>query len=91
MSNVTIPSAPEDKKKILNALQEFSNSMTRIEAERDLLKQILIGLQEDFDLPKKYMRKVANVYHKQNLNEFKLENEEVEDLYESIVNVQATS
>lgn len=85
MSNVAIPSAPEDKKKVLNALQEFSNSMTRIEAERDLLKQILANLEDEFDLPKKYMRKVANVYHKQNLNEFKAEAEEVEDIYESIV------
>ena len=85
MSNVTIPSSPDDRKKVLNALQEFSNSMTRIEAERDLLKQILANLQEEFDLPKKYMRKVANVYHKQNLVEFKAEAEEVEDIYESIV------
>jgi len=85
MSNVTIPSAPDDKRKVLNALQEFSNSMTRIEAERDLLKQILANLEEEFDLPKKYMRKVANVYHKQNLSEFKAEAEEVEDIYESIV------
>ena len=85
MSNVIIPSSPEDRKKVLNALQEFSNSLTRIEAEQSLQKEILARLEDEFELPKKYMRKVARVYHKQNLNEFKAEATEVEDIYESIV------
>lgn len=85
MSNVIIPSSPEDRKKVQSALDEFSNSLTRVEAERDHQKEILAMLEEEFELPKKYMRKVARVYHKQNLMEFKAEAEEVEDIYESIV------
>lgn len=85
MSNVIIPSSPEDRKKVLGALQEFSASLTRQEAERDLQKEILARLQDEFELPKKPMRKVARVYHKQNLNEFRSEIADVEDIYESIV------
>lgn len=85
MANVIIPSSPEDRAKVLGALREFSDSLTRQDAERDLQKEILARLEDEFDLPKKYMRKVARVYHKQNLNEFKAEAEEVEDIYESIV------
>lgn len=85
MANVIIPSSPDDRQKIKGALEEFSNSLTRIEAEQDLQKEILKGLEEDYDLPKKYMRKVARVFHKQNLNEFKADAMEVEDIYESIV------
>lgn len=85
MANVIIPSSPEDRKKVLEALKEFSNSLARIEAEQSLQKEILARLEDEFELPKKYMRKVARVYHKQNLNEVKAETLEVEEIYESIV------
>lgn len=86
VSNTILPSSPEDRKAIKQAMVEFSNSLTRIEAEQDLQKEILNDLFDKFDLPKKYMRRVAIIYHKQNLNEFKAEVQEVEDIYESIVN-----
>ena len=85
MANVIIPSSSEDRKKVQKALDEFSASLTRVEAERDHQKEILAMLQDEFELPKKYMRKVARVYHKQNLHEFTAEATEVEDIYESIV------
>lgn len=85
MSNVIIPSSPEDRKKILEAMKEYSNSMTRIEAEKDFQKDVLDKIQEDFELPKKYMRKVASIYHKQNLTEVVGEVSDVEDLYEALV------
>lgn len=84
MSNVIIPSSPEDRKKVVNALEEYSNSMTRIDAERDHLKAILQRLQDDFDLPKKPMRKVANAYHKQNITEVVAAADEVNDVYEAL-------
>jgi hypothetical protein len=48
MSNVIVPSSPEDRKKILDALVEISNSLTRIEAERDLIKDILTSVEDKF-------------------------------------------
>jgi DNA repair ATPase RecN len=84
MSNVTLPSSPEDRKKILNAIQEISNSLTRIEAERDLIKEILVDVQDNFNLPKKYTRKVAKIYHKQNFSEVQQEQEELEAIYETV-------
>jgi archaellum component FlaC len=84
MSNVTLPSSPEDRKKIMNAIQEISNSLTRIEAERDLIKEILVDVQDNFNLPKKYTRKVAKIYHKQNFSEVQQEQEELEAIYETV-------
>jgi len=84
MSNVTMPSSPEDRKKIRQALDEISNSLTRIEAERDLIKEILQTVEDNFELPKKYTRKVAKIYHKQNMTEVKAENEELETIYETV-------
>lgn len=85
MSNsVIIPSSPADRIAVKNRLAEISNSLTRIEAERDQINQILQEMQDAYELPKKHMRKVAKVYHKQNLNEVKEEFSDVEDIYNAV-------
>ena len=84
MSTV-IPQDVESKTKILNALKEISNSLARMDAERDLIKETLNRLEDDFDLNKRYMRKVAYIFHKQNIQEFKETNQQVEDVYESLM------
>jgi len=85
MSNtVTIPSSPDDRKQIRERLTEVSNSMTRIEAERDHINEILADMQDEYELPKKHMRKVARVFHKQNINEVKEEFSDVEDIYNAV-------
>jgi len=85
MSNtVTIPSSPDDRKQIRDRLSEVSNSMTRIEAERDHINEILADMQDEYELPKKHMRKVARVFHKQNINEVKEEFTDVEDIYNAV-------
>lgn len=83
-TNVIIPSSPEDRAKVQAAIREISNAMTRIEAERDYINESLAMLQEEFELPKKYMRKVAVTYHKQNLNKVKEEFSDIEDLYAAV-------
>ena len=88
MSNVTIPSSPEDRKKIMSAIQEISNSLTRMEAERDLIKDILQDVEDKFEMPKKYTRKVAKIYHKQNFTEVQQEQEELESIYETVTNAK---
>lgn len=82
MSN--IPSSPEDRKRIRAALQEMSDSMTRIDAERDLMKQIINNVHEEFELSKKTFRRMAKVYHRQNFSKEVAEHEEFEVLYENI-------
>lgn len=84
MPNVTIPSNPEDKKRIKNALQEISDSFTRIAAERDAIKDVINFVNEEFELPKKYVRKMAKVYHAQNFDQEVGEAEDFAVLYENI-------
>lgn len=83
--NVIIPSSPEDRSKIQNALKEISNAFTRIESEKDYINDTLEVLQDQFELPKKYMRKIAAIYHKQNINEVTSEATDIQDLYNTIV------
>lgn len=80
-------SSPADRKKIRDALSEISNSMTRMSAERDLIKEIKADLFEEYKevLSKKQISKMSRVFHKQNFNEEQAEADEFETLYESVV------
>jgi len=79
-------SSPEDRKKLYNAVVEMSNSMTRVDSEKDLQRDIINDISEELDVEKKYVRKIANIYHKQNLSEVRNEMDEVEILYEEMIN-----
>lgn len=74
----------QDKKKIRDAMQECSNSLIRMEAERDLIKTIVEDLFEQFKIPKKTLNRMIKVYHKQNFNEEIANNDEFQTLYESV-------
>lgn len=76
-----------DRKKFKDALQEISNSMTRTAAEKDLVKEIVDDLSDVFQLPKKTVNKLARIYHKQNFSQEAQEFDELETLYEEIVNI----
>lgn len=82
-------SNPADRKKIKDALQEISDSMTRIDAEKDLIKDIVNDVNDNFKLPKKYINKMARIYHKQNFAKEQQETDELESLYLTIVDSQA--
>jgi hypothetical protein len=73
-----------DREKILGCLQEISNSLTRIEAERDLIKDILQRMQDEFEMPKKLSRKLARVYHKRNFEEEVASQNDFQEVYETV-------
>jgi Transcriptional regulator DsbA len=73
-----------DKAKILGCLQEISNSLTRIEAERDLIKEILQKMQDECEIPKKLGRKLAKTYHKRNYEEEVAEQADFQTIYENV-------
>jgi hypothetical protein len=82
-------SNPVDRKKILDAITEISNSMTRISAERDFIKDAVADVSDKFQIPKKIVAKMARVYHKQSFNTESEENSEFESLYEEVVVIPA--
>lgn len=78
-------SNPADKLKIKKMLGEISDSYTRISAERELIKETIEALAEDFEIDKKVLRKMAQVYHKQNFTTVESEQEDFVFMYESIL------
>jgi len=73
-----------DKDKVAAAVREMSDSMLRIDAERELMKDIVDVTSEKYEIDKKHFRKIANIYHKRNLEEARSESNEVFDLYEEL-------
>ena len=75
---------PADKAKLKGKFEEISNSYTRIEAERELIREILSDIKEEFEMPPKIARRLAKIYHRRNLQEVVAENEEVTETYDEV-------
>jgi hypothetical protein len=73
-----------DKLKLMGAIKDMSTSLTRMDAERDLQKNIKNDICKELDLNKKVFTKLAKTYHKQNFSEEVALHEEYETLYENV-------
>jgi arsenate reductase-like glutaredoxin family protein len=83
--SVNVLSNPTDRDKLLKVLKECSDSMTRIEGERDLIKESVKDICEQLELPKRLVNRMVKVYHKQNYDEEVTVHEQFETLYETVV------
>lgn len=83
-------SNPEDIKKVNGALGEISNAMLRMDAEKNLIKEIKTDILEQFKdkLTAKSLNKLAKTYYKDNFNEKVDANDEFEYLYEVITSTK---
>lgn len=85
VETIVIPSSPADLKKIKGCLQEISDSMTRIEAEKDFIKEAIAVVAEEQNLPKTFISKLAKTYHKRSFEKEMSEVEAFEIAYQTIV------
>jgi len=69
-------------KTLRNAMIEIANSMTRIAAERDQIKNICDHVKEEAAIHPKITRKLGSIYYKQNLTALVGETDEIATLYE---------
>lgn len=83
---MSIPSSPADRKAIYDCMREISGSMTRMEAEREFIREAIKNICDEQNLSKKTFRRMAKTYHKQNFNTEVEEHEEFENLYQAITN-----
>jgi len=81
---MSLPSDPAARKAIKKCMDELSASMTRIDGERDLIKEAINNCCEEYEMNKKTFRKLAKVYHKQNFSREVAEHEEFETMYEQL-------
>ena len=78
-------SNPADRDKLLGVLKECSNSLVRMEAERDLIKEAVKDICDKLQLPKRVVNKMVKVYHKQNFDEEVAVQDQFMELYNTVV------
>jgi hypothetical protein len=78
-------SNPADREKLLGVLRECSASLTRIDGEKDYIKESVNDICKNLQLPKRLLNRMVKVYHKQNYDEEVATHEQFETLYETIV------
>jgi hypothetical protein len=81
--SIIIPSSETDRQKIKTAMTEISNSMLRIDAEKDFIKEAIEDLSDNVGIDKKHLKRLANTYHKQNLVEVTTDADDLQSLYET--------
>jgi cyanate lyase len=83
-TNVNSLSA-EQKRELKKTIQDLNDSMTRVQAEKELQKEAIDAIAENLNLDKKMVRRLAKVYFKANFNEESEENKTFEEFYQLIV------
>jgi uncharacterized protein (UPF0335 family) len=66
-------------------LQEISNSLTRMEAERENIREVVNRCATEFEMNKRITRKLARIFHKRNIEEERAEQEEINNTYDAVV------
>lgn len=81
---MNLPRDPAVLKSIKDGMEEISRSMTRIEAEREQIKEAIKFICEEFELSKKTFRRLAKTYHKRNFSLEVAEHDEFETMYSAL-------
>lgn len=68
-NDFVMPTDAASQDKIRKAIQEVANSLARMDAEREFIKEALDPIQEEFGIKPKHLRKIARVYHKGNFGD----------------------
>ena len=84
---IIIPSSPADIQKLKNLVIEVSNCKTRIQAEKDLIKDIKERAKDELGIGAKSFNGLCKAHYEQSLNEQVSAVQNVADLYEAIFGV----
>jgi len=86
-NNSGVPTlSPEELKMVVDAIETINNSMTRVAAERDLVKDTVNKIHEETGFPKKLLRRIARTHYNRSFEMDLQENRDFESTYETITN-----
>jgi len=84
MSNIIVPTNPNDITKLKQMINAAVDCMARIDSENEAKKEIIEEIVEQFEVPKKLVNKAIRTQHKLNFSEQATEAEDFELLYETL-------
>ena len=88
MTEMIVLSNAEDRRKLKAMIVEMTNTLSRVDAEREHIKEIASAAVEEFDIKKTLINKIARTMYKNNYADLQAENEHFEFLYESIIDTK---
>ena len=81
---IVIPTNPKDLDRLNRLCQDAIDCMTRIQAEREAIKDIVALCKEDFELPPKFVNKLIKTKFKGSFDKDQTEFEDFVELYDRI-------
>ena len=87
---MTIIVNPDDRRALKAMVVEMTNSLERIDGEREQMKEIASAAEEKFGIKKKYINKMAKTMFKHSYADLQSENESFELLYEAVIEGNST-
>lgn len=84
------PSNPKDRDRLNKVIREISNSMFRVESEKEYQKEAINAISEDLQIKKKSIRNMAKDYFNNEFNEKVDEFEQYQHLYEVVMEKVST-
>lgn len=87
----TLPSNPADKKKIRDALYEMAGIKQAIKDQREAYKGLVESLENDYQIPKKLIAKVAKIVEDHNFDAISEEHSAIEYLYEGVMTAHTST
>lgn len=69
------------------AVKTISAYMSEMALTRESINDVLSGIEERYGIPKKFVRKIANQFHKQNAQEEANEASAVKDMHDQVSRV----
>jgi len=82
---INVLSNPKDRDDLLKVIKECSDSMTRIDGEKDFMKEAIKDVCDKLQLPKRLVGRMVKVYHKQSYDEEVATHDQFETLYETVI------
>lgn len=84
-NDFTVPSDPEVRKRIRQAVAEASAQLQMIDDRKEALKAIVEMVKEDLEVPKKTFNKMVKAFHNQSYPAIVQENEVFQAFYDNIM------
>lgn len=85
---ITIPSDPHVRKEIKDLILDCSNQWVMKESYDLKVKESIAAGAEKYELPKEYLLKLAQIYHKQAFKKEQGKSEDIFALYEAVIGDQ---
>ena len=89
--NINIPASVADREVIKGVMTELCNSLAREQGEKEYRKEAIKDLAEKFDIPTKFLTKMAKDHFKDTFDKQVEEMSDYEALYETIFTITQES